>query len=338
MPRVRTAPLERTRLLDNVGHSGGAAGYSRNGIRAYIALTKPRIIEQLLITTVPTMFVAERGVPSLWLILATLIGGTAAAGGANAFNMVIDRDIDRLMERTKGRPLVTGALTPTAAFRFALGIEIFAFVWLWLTVNLLSAVLAVSACLFYVFVYTLWLKRTSKQNIVIGGAAGAVPVLVGWAAVQNRITLAPILLFLVIFVWTPPHFWALAVKYRDDYAAAKVPMLPVVASSRETANQIVAYSVVMVVLTLWFGRNAEMGPFYLVSAAILGALFLAYAVALRQDMNRGAVVPADVAGPGTAPGTWIGTRTAMRLFAFSIAYLTFLFVAIAVDQVLEHGV
>ncbi|HEV7886952.1 MAG TPA: heme o synthase, partial [Acidimicrobiales bacterium] len=177
---------------------------------AYVALTKPRIIELLLVTTVPTMFVAERGVPSVWLMLVTLVGGTLAAGGANAINMYVDRDIDRIMKRTQHRPLVTGAVTPKAALTFAIVLEVVAFVELWALVNLLSAVLAVSATLFYVFVYTLWLKRTSTSNIVIGGAAGAVPVLVGWAAVRDSLSLAPLVLFAIIFVWTPPHFWALA--------------------------------------------------------------------------------------------------------------------------------
>src|SRR6185437_12111208 len=192
-------------------------------VGAYLALTKPRIIELLLVTTLPTMVVAARGIPSGWLALATLAGGALAAGGANAVNMYVDRDIDALMKRTRNRPLVTGAVTPRAALIFAITLEVAAFAELWSAVNLLSAVLAVSATLFYVFVYTLWLKRTSKQNIVIGGAAGAVPVLVGWSAVTGRLALAPVVLFAVIFLWTPPHFWALAVRYRDDYAAY-VPM------------------------------------------------------------------------------------------------------------------
>lgn len=333
MPRVRTAPLERTPVLDNLETPAGTHGrFGKAG--AYVALTKPRIIEQLLITTIPTMFVAERGVPGIWLMIATLIGGTLAAGGANAINMVVDRDIDKLMERTKNRPLVTGALQPREALVFAIAIEVFAFVWLWATVNLLSAVLAVSACLFYVFVYTLWLKRTSRQNIVIGGAAGAVPVLVGWAAVLNRLDWAPVVLFLVIFVWTPPHFWALAVKYRDDYAAAKVPMLPVVATFRHTANQIVIYSVVMVALTLWFGAIADMGLFYLASAGVLGAIFLFYAAVLHRQVHQ----HENLGGAAAVLGqTSADARTAMRLFAWSIAYLTLLFVAIAIDQVIEHG-
>jgi heme o synthase len=331
MPRIRTAPLERTPLLDNTAAvSGIAPDRSPLGrIKAYVALTKPRIIEQLLITTIPTMFVARHGMPGVWLMVATLVGGTLAAGGANAINMVVDRDIDTIMERTKGRPLVTGAMTPRAALIFAVTIEIAAFVWLWGFVNLLSAVLAVSACLFYVFIYTLWLKRTSKQNIVIGGAAGAVPVLVGWSAVLNRLDWAPVLLFAVIFVWTPPHFWALAVKYRDDYAAADVPMLPVVASFRNMANQIIVYSVIMVGLTIWFGPVAGMGRFYMASAVLLGAMFLFYAAKLYQS-GMNSVEPGAMAGAATV-------KPAMRLFAYSIAYLTLLFLAMAIDQLLVHG-
>src|SRR4051812_31673549 len=192
-------------------------------IRAYVALTKPRIIELLLVTTLPTMVVARRGIPSVLLMVETLVGGALAAGGANAINMYVDRDIDSVMKRTRNRPLVTGAVTPAAALVFAITLEVLAFAELALLVNLLSAVLAVSATLFYVFVYTLWLKRTSTNNIVIGGAAGAVPVLVGWAAVTGSLGLAPLVLFAIIFVWTPPHFWALAIRYRDDYAAADVP-------------------------------------------------------------------------------------------------------------------
>ena len=219
-------PTCSSRLVDRFDRASGA----------YVALTKPRIIELLLVTTVPTQVVAARGLPSAWLIVATVLGGSFAAGGANAINMYVDRDIDRIMERTKRRPLVTGAVSPRAALTFAVGLEIVAFVWLWAFVNLLSAVLAVAACLFYVFVYTLWLKRTSTQNIVIGGAAGAVPVLIGWSSVTGSLAWAPIVLFAVIFYWTPPHFWALAIKYRDEYAAADVPMLPSVVSLRATSH------------------------------------------------------------------------------------------------------
>ena len=286
----------------------------RTPLRAYIALTKPRIIELLLVTTLPTMVVAERGLPSPGLMLATLVGGALAAGGANAVNMWADRDIDRLMARTAERPLVTGEITPRAALTFAAALEAVAFVELWLLVNLLSAVLALSATLFYVFVYTLWLKRTSRQNIVIGGAAGAVPVLVGWAAVRDGIGLAPVVLFAIIFVWTPPHFWALAIKYRDDYRSAGVPMLPAVASLKTTARQIVVYTIALWILSLVFADVAGMGVLYGASALVLGAVFLWFAVRLLQDST---------------------TARAMRLFTYSITYVTLLFSAMGVDQLVR---
>ena len=246
----------------------------RSRIGDYVALTKPRIIELLLVTTVPTMIVAEQGLPSPWLIAATVFGGTLAAGGANAINMYVDRDIDRVMERTRNRPLATGRIAPRSALVFAVGLEVAAFAFLWATVNLLSAVLAVSACLFYVFVYTLWLKRTSSRNIVIGGAAGAVPVLIGWSAVTNSLDWAPVVLFAVIFYWTPPHFWALAIRYREDYARADVPMLPVVASLRTTATRILGYTLLLWALTLLFAPVAGMGDLYLGAALVLGAVFV----------------------------------------------------------------
>ena len=229
-------------------------------VGAYVALTKPRIIELLLITTLPTMILAKGGLPGVWLMIATLVGGALAAGGANAINMYVDRDIDKLMHRTAKRPLVTGVIAPRNALIFAVTLEVVAFVELWAWVNLLSAVLAVSATLFYVFIYTLWLKRTSKQNIVIGGAAGAMPVLVGWAAVTDSLAWAPVVLFGVIFLWTPPHFWALAFKYKDDYEAAHVPMMPVVATFRRTAVEILAYTVAMVASTLVLAPVAHLGP------------------------------------------------------------------------------
>jgi heme o synthase len=281
---------------------------------AYLALTKPRIIELLLVTTVPTMVVAAKGLPGGWLVLATLVGGSLAAGGANAINMVVDRDIDALMQRTAGRPLVTGELTPRAALIFAIGLEVAAFVELAVFVNLLSAVLALSATLFYVFVYTLWLKRTSEQNIVIGGAAGAVPTLVGWSAVTGHLGWAPLVLFGIIFVWTPPHFWALAMRYRDDYAAADVPMLPVVATFARTARQIVIYTALLWGASLLFGSVAGMGALYWVAAVVLGAVFMAYAVRLLRD--------------GTP-------ARAMRLFGWSITYVTLLFGAMAADTLLR---
>ena len=287
---------------------------ARARVGGFVALTKPRIIELLLVTTVPTMVVAQQGMPPLWLIAVTVLGGTFAAGGANAINMVVDRDIDAVMHRTRNRPLVTGVVQPTEALVFALALEVIAFALLWATVNLLSAVLAVAATAFYVFVYTLWLKRTSTSNIVIGGAAGAVPVLVGWAAVRDSLDWAPLVLFAVIFVWTPPHFWALAVKYREDYAAAEVPMLPVVATLRTTATRIILYTVLLWALTLVFAPVAEMGALYTVSAVVLGAVFLALAVRLYRTPT-----PA----------------VAMRLFSWSITYVTLLFGAMAADQLLR---
>ncbi len=284
-------------------------------VSAYVALTKPRIIELLLITTLPTMILAKGGLPDVWLMIATLLGGTMAAGGANAINMYVDRDIDKLMHRTAKRPLVTGVIAPGNALVFAITLEIAAFVELWAWVNLLSAVLAVSATLFYVFVYTLWLKRTSKQNIVIGGAAGAMPVLVGWAAVTNSLSWAPVVLFGVIFLWTPPHFWALAVKYKDDYETAHVPMMPVVATFRRTSGEILAYSVGMVVLSLVLVPVAHLGMLYAVSAAVLGAGFLVMAVRLRIQATA---------------------KASMQLFSYSITYLTLLFVLMAVDVFVHH--
>ena len=284
-------------------------------VGAYVALTKPRIIELLLITTLPTMILAQGGLPDVWLMIATLVGGALAAGGANAINMYVDRDIDKLMHRTAKRPLVTGVITPRSALVFAITLEVVAFVELWVWVNLLSAVLAVSATLFYVFIYTLWLKRTSKQNIVIGGAAGAMPVLVGWAAVTDHLAWAPVVLFGIIFMWTPPHFWALAFKYKDDYEAAHVPMMPVVATFRRTAVEIMAYTVVMVALTLVLAPVAHLGPLYVVSAAVLGAGFVAMAARMWKRATP---------------------KASMQLFSYSITYLTLLFVMMAVDVFVQR--
>ena len=288
----------------------------RSQIGDYVALTKPRIIELLLVTTVPTMIVAERGMPSPWLIAATVAGGTLAAGGANAINMYVDRDIDGLMARTRNRPIPSGRVAPRSALTFAVTIEVVAFAFLWATVNLLSAVLAVAACLFYVFVYTLWLKRTSKSNIVIGGAAGAAPVLIGWSAVTNSLDWAPVVLFAVIFFWTPPHFWALAIRYREDYARVEVPMLPVVSSLRTTAARILLYTLLLWGLTLLFAPVAGAGALYVGAALVLGAAFTWYAARLLRD---------------TTP------QLAMRVFTWSISYITLLFGAMAVDQLVRSG-
>jgi len=282
--------------------------------RGYLALTKPRIIELLLVTTVPAMVVAERGLPSFWLILATLVGGSFAAGSANTINCYVDRDIDVRMHRTERRPLPQSVVTPAEALRFGVILGVLATLWLGVLVNWLSAVLAVAAIAFYVFVYTLGMKRSTPSNIVIGGAAGCMPVLIGWSAVTGRVELPAFVMFAVIFYWTPPHFWALAIKFRDDYAAAGVPMLPVVAGLEETARQIVLYSWAMVAVSLLLHPVARLGNVYLGSCVLLGAVFLREAHALGRRARTGAKVKP------------------MRLFHWSITYLTLLFAAMAVDQ------
>ncbi len=286
----------------------------RESAAAYFLLTKPRIIELLLVTTVPTMFIAKRGVPSPLLIATTLFGGSLSAASANVLNCYLDRDIDQRMRRTAKRPLPAHRVTPTDALRFGLVLGVAGFVWLWATVNLLSAVLATSAILFYVFVYTIGLKRRSVQNIVIGGAAGAVPVLVGWTAVRGRLELPALVLFAIIFFWTPPHFWALSLRYVEDYRAAGVPMLPVVRGAQETSRQIMYYTLQLVAITLLLFPAGRMGVIYLASALLLGGMFVWRAVALWRDVS--------------------GTR-AIRLFSFSNTYLALLFLAMAVDAVLH---
>lgn len=280
------------------------------GVRAYVALTKPRVVELLLVTTIPTMVLAERGWPSIMLMIATVGGGALAAGGANAINMVIDRDIDALMERTRHRPLVTGALTPKKALLFALFLEVAAAAVLIIWANVLAAVLALSATAFYVVVYSLWLKRSSKQNIVIGGAAGAVPVLVGWAAVTNSLGWAPVVLFGLIFFWTPPHFWALAIRHHEDYRAAGVPMLPVVTPIRETVAAMVRYCVVLVAVSLILVPVADLGLIYGITALLFGVAFVIGTIRLGSDPTE---------------------AKSMRLFSFSITYVTVLFVAVMAD-------
>lgn len=288
----------------------------RGKVAAYIGLTKPRIIELLLVTTVPTMFLAAGGFPGLWITIATLIGGTLAAGGANTLNSYIDRDIDAVMKRTGHRPLVRGEVTAKEALIFGLVLSVLSCVWLALVVNLLSAVLASGAILFYVVIYTLGLKRRTPQNIVWGGAAGCFPVLIGWSAVTNSLSWAPVVLFMVIFLWTPPHYWPLSLKFKDDYAAAGVPMLPVVSETRAVGRQIVFYSWAMVGASLILVPIAPMGWFYTVAATVLGAVFLYEAHAMLARVTRG-----DDAAP-------------MRLFHWSITYLALLFLAIAIDPFL----
>jgi protoheme IX farnesyltransferase len=291
-----------------------SAAVTRSRVGAFVALTKPRIIELLLVTTVPTQVVAAQGLPPLHLVIWTVLGGTLAAGGANAFNMVVDRDIDRLMARTRNRPLVTGEVTAREALIFAFVLEVLAFALLWTAVNLLSAVLAVAACLFYVFVYTIWLKRSSTSNIVIGGAAGAVPVLVGWASITGSLDWAPLILFGIIFYWTPPHFWALAIRYREDYQAADVPMLPAVSSLRTTALRIVGYTVLLWALTLLFSPVAGMGGLYLTAAILLGGWYLWLAIKLLRSPTP---------------------ELAMRMFTWSITYITLLFGVMALDELIR---
>jgi protoheme IX farnesyltransferase len=282
-------------------------------IGAYVALTKPRIIELLLVTTVPPMIVAEGRMPSLWLILATLVGGMLAAGGAGAINCYIDRDIDEVMTRTKRRPLPAHQVAPRNALIFGTALGVISFFFLWATVNLISAWLAIAALLFYVFVYTIGMKRSTPQNIVIGGAAGAVPALIGWSAVTGRIDLPALALFGIIFYWTPPHFWALSLRYEKEYAAAGVPMMPVVYGREETAKHIVLYSILLAAMCLVFFSVGHMGFVYLFSALGLNAVFIGWAVKLQRKPNP---------------------RTAWGLFRFSIYYLAALFAAMAVDALL----
>ncbi|MBP7928470.1 MAG: heme o synthase [Acidimicrobiia bacterium] len=284
-------------------------------VLTYIRLTKPRVIELLLVTTVPSMFLAAKGVPDLWQMLIVLIGGALAAGGANTINAYVDRDIDQHMARTHGRPLPTGAVTPNNALWFGIILNVIAFVVLTAVVNLLSALLTLSATLFYVFVYTIWLKRRTVQNIVIGGAAGAVPVLVGWAAVTDSVGAAAWVMFAIIFFWTPPHFWALALRYREDYARAGVPMLPVVAGTAETVRQMILYSIAVVSCSLLLIPVGHMGLAYIISAVTLGAWFLWATVRLRKDADP---------------------QKAIKLFTASNTYLSALFVMIAVDAVLVN--
>jgi heme o synthase len=297
--------------------SGGAKDAPatlRNRVASYVALTKPRIIELLLITTVPPMIVAAGGWPPWDLVVATLLGGMLAAGGANAINCYVDRDIDEVMGRTRKRPLPSHKVEPRNALVFGVGLGVLAFLFLWATVNLLSAGLAMLALLFYVFVYTIGLKRWTPQNIVIGGAAGAVPVLVGWSAVTGTIDLPALALFGIVFYWTPPHFWALAMRYEEDYAAAGVPMMPVVYGKEETAKHILLYCLLLLAMTMVFFSVGRMGFLYLASAIVLNAGFVFLALRLRRQPD-----------PDRAFG----------LFRYSISYLALLFCAMAADTLLN---
>jgi len=284
--------------------------------KAYFELTKPRVIELLLISTIPTMILAERGFPNPWLVVATVIGGAFSAGSANSFNCYIDADIDKIMGRTKGRPLVTGELSKKEAYIFAWALGVISVIWLGLLVNLLAAVLSLVAILFYVFVYTMLLKRRTPQNIVWGGAAGSMPVLIGWAAVTNELAPAAWVLFLIIFLWTPPHYWPLSLRYKQDYADAGVPMLPVVRNNKTVGVQIILYAWALVASTLILIPVAQMGWIYAVTALVTGFWFILESYKLYRQAISGEI------------------NNPMRLFHGSISYLTILFVAIAIDSLL----
>jgi protoheme IX farnesyltransferase len=305
------------------GAIGSSTGHQPFGARvmAFVALTKPRIIELLLITTVPVMFLAAGGVPDLGRVALTVIGGYLSAGGANALNMYIDRDIDALMHRTEQRPLVTGMVSPRECLVFGITLSVVSTVWFAVLVNPLSAALSLTAILYYVFVYTIWLKRRTAQNIVWGGVAGCLQVFIGWSAVRDELAWAPFVLFLVLFFWTPPHYWPLSMKVKDDYERVGVPMLPVVAGNQVVARQIVIYSWVMVLvsLTLWWPLGAT-GWLYPVAAVVLGGFWLKEAHGLHARAKAG------VTG---AP------LKEMRLFHWSITYATLLFVVVAVDPFLR---
>jgi len=283
----------------------------RLAISDYVALTKPRIISLLLVTTLVPMFLAGSSAPSAGLILWTLLGGFLAAGGANTINQYVDRDIDHVMVRTRLRPLPAGRMTPNQVLAFGIFLSAASFVQLWWTVNLLSAVLAMIGILFYVFVYTALLKRRSTQNIVIGGAAGAVPPLVGWAAVANEVSLLAVFLFMIVFFWTPPHFWALALLRQKEYGAAGVPMLPVVAGSRETHRQILIYSVLLLLVSTIPVFLGFFGPVYLVISLALNGVFVAEAIDIYRHPSNANI--------------W-------RLYKYSLLYLALLFVGMGIDR------
>lgn len=301
-------------MLQDVAHLDTAHRPLTETVGAYVRLTKPRVIELLLVTAVPPMVLAQKGLPSAGLILAVVIGGALAAGGANTINCWIERDRDQLMKRTHGRPLPQGEITPSHALVFGIVLNIVAFALLASVANLLAAVLTLSATLFYVFVYTLWLKPRTVQNIVIGGAAGAVPALVGWAAVRGSVGWPAVILFAVVFCWTPAHFWALALKYRDDYAAAGIPMLPVVRGIGMTTRQIAGYAMVTVAVTFALTLTGDVGRIYAIAVLVLGALFVSRALALVREPSP---------------------QRAIQFFGWSNVYLMLVFVAVAADALIH---
>lgn len=297
-------------------HLEQSRAHGLDRVKAYIALTKPRVIELLLVTTAPVMVLAAGGIPSLWLVLWTLIGGSLSAGGAGAFNCYLDRDIDRVMKRTSGRPLVTGALTAREALVFSWVLSIASVVLLWVTTNWLAAALSAAAIFFYVVVYTMVLKRRTSQNIIWGGIAGCFPVLIGWAAVTESISWTPIVLFAVVFLWTPAHYWPLSMKYRTDYASVNVPMLAVVRGRSQVGLQVILYAWATVVCSLLLIPVAPMGLLYTIVALVAGGWFVLESHRLyAMTISHGEVKP-------------------MRVFHSSISYLTLLFVAVGVDPLL----
>ena len=303
-------------MSSSVSATAAPAHSTGSVVKAYVALTKPRVIELLLVTTVPVMVLAERGLPHAWLVIATVLGGALSAGSANAFNMVIDRDIDHLMNRTQSRPLVTGEVSPLAALIFATTLGVGSVVWLWVFTTPLAALLSLGAIGFYVVIYTLWLKRRSEQNIIWGGIAGCFPVLIGWAAVTGSLAWEPMILFLVVFLWTPPHYWPLSMRYREDYANASVPMLAVVRSAPLVCLQVVLYAWATVAASLLLIGVAPMGVLYSVVAMGSGGWFIVESHRLYQRALR---------GEDLAP---------MRVFHSSITYLTLLFLAVGIDPLL----
>ncbi len=308
-PAKTPAPAQGTAPLPARAHGW------RSTLSAYVALTKPRVIELLLVTTVPTMVLAARGLPSLVLVVTTLVGGALAAGSANVLNCYLDRDIDAVMHRTRRRPTVTGAVSPAATLTFGLALGVVALALLWFAVNPASALLAAGAIAIYVVGYTMVLKRRTSQNIVWGGAAGCIPVLIGWSAVTGGVSWSALLLFGVVFFWTPPHYWPLSMKFRADYRAAGVPMLPVVRRDAQVAAQMVAYALAMVACSLLLVPVAHMTWVYAVLAAVLGAWFVGSCLSLlrqARDPEHHKV-------------------RAMRVFHHSITYLTLLSVAVVVD-------
>jgi heme o synthase len=300
----------------SVGAPGNRSRSVGRTIRAYIALTKPRVLELLLVTTVPVMILADGGFPSIWLVLATVIGGSMSAGSAAAFNMYLDRDIDAHMQRTVNRPLVTGEVSARGALIFAWTLAVVSTVWLWVTTNWLAAALSAAAIFFYVVIYTMILKRRTEQNIVWGGIAGCFPVLIGWTAVTGSLAWPPVILFALVFLWTPPHYWPLSMKYKEQYEEVHVPMLGATRNGSQVGLQVILYAWATVACSLLLVPVAGMGVVYTVSALVFGGWFIYESHRLYNRAVR-----------GTEPRP-------MRVFHASITYLTLLFVAIAVDPLL----